>query len=98
MVYKKKESRRHFSHIVYCFLQFMRSLSLCIKVTFHLWIGSVWFVGKGCPDNILKNKRKQNREGNVKSRSRRVSVKAGLLKIMTIKESWPLKLHHIEIT
>lgn len=33
---KKKKSRRCFSHIVYYFLQFMRTLSLCIKVTFHL--------------------------------------------------------------
>lgn len=32
----KKKSRRCFSHTVYYFLQFMRTLSLCIKVTFHL--------------------------------------------------------------
>lgn len=69
---------------------------MCIKVTFHLWTVSVWFVGKGCPDNILK--KKKNREGNVKSRGKKVSVKTELLKIMTIKESWSLKLHHIEIT
>lgn len=54
MLYIKKKSRRCFSHIVNYFLQFMRTLSLCIKVTFHLCTISVWFAEKECPENIFK--------------------------------------------